>query len=579
MYKTSSLERSHINSIVGAITNDYQGQVAIVPVTKRGMSNTTVSSGSGEYDGGDRVIGWNNGYEIDGDLLFTVGWGDGFAVRRINNDGTMTRLFFDSNFLWRDTTSTYNHLQSVAIDKTNKIGVVMTYNVEGYTTFDYSGCINGGTTFVKDPRPTHSNPDFFIGSQDTGGGYVNRVGGGYYSGLAAAGEWIYASDHDAHHYKKVMRKNINTGVEERLSTTDTNVMYPGSAPEDRNGYRGKCAYDEVNDRIMYGKFYNANFVLVLDASTANPRTVWCDMADAGQGDDGYEHGFFVPDPVNEPNVIWVGCNTRFSKMDVTPCFSGNTATILEVVFVGSQNPGNNYAVESRAGTKYQSAESGQPTDKMPGHPNFMPTSSDRGKAMIPGWIDEENNRVVALLRHDNTTEDTTSLGRGRSYRSDYGNNLVRMYSANGTPWWVQTGYGYDGHGFRIWSDTYKNELIENWSVEYGTYALANEANINFVFWNRIDYFIPSGCTLSFFVSNNNGSTWESYNGTETTEHNFTSTGSQLLCKVQGDGTVAKNAYKMSDSKDSIILGTKYASEMDPSIKSKMTKFKLKGKKI
>ena len=43
---------------------------------------------------------------------------------------------------------------------------------------------------------------------------------------------------------------------------------------------------------MYGKFYNANFVLVLDASTANPRTVWCDMADAGQGDDGYEHGFF-----------------------------------------------------------------------------------------------------------------------------------------------------------------------------------------------------------------------------------------------------------------------------------------------
>jgi len=579
MYKTISLERSDINSIVGAITNDYLGQVAIVPVTKRGMSNTTVSSGSGEYDGGDRVIGWNNGYEIDGDLLFTVGWGDGFAVRRINNDGTMTRLFYDSNFLWRDTTSTYNHLQSVAIDKTNKIGVVMTYNVEGYTTFDYSGCINGGTTFVKDPRPTHSNPDFFIGSQDTGGGYVNRVGGGYYSGLAAAGEWIYASDHDAHHYKKVMRKNINTGVEERLSTTDTNVMYPGSAPEDRNGYRGKCAYDEVNDRIMYGKFYNANFVLVLDASTANPRTVWCDMADAGQGDDGYEHGFFVPDPVNEPNVIWVGCNTRFSKMDVTPCFSGNTATILEVVFVGSQNPGNNYAVESRAGTKYQSAESGQPTDKMPGHPNFMPTSSDRGKAMIPGWIDEENNRVVALLRHDNTTEDTTSLGRGRSYRSDYGNNLVRMYSANGTPWWVQTGYGYDGHGFRIWSDTYKNELIENWSVEYGTYALANEANINFVFWNRIDYFIPSGCTLSFFVSNNNGSTWESYNGTETTEHNFTSTGSQLLCKVQGDGTVAKNAYKMSDSKDSIILGTKYASEMDPSIKSKMTKFKLKGKKI
>ena len=92
MYKTTSLERSNITSIVGAVANDYEAQVAIVPATKRGMSNTTVSSGSGDYDGGDRVIGYNNGYEIDGDLLFTVGWGDGFAVRRLNNDGSMLSL-------------------------------------------------------------------------------------------------------------------------------------------------------------------------------------------------------------------------------------------------------------------------------------------------------------------------------------------------------------------------------------------------------------------------------------------------------------------------------------------------------
>ena len=176
MYKTVNLERANIKSIVGCAANDYSGQVAIVPVTKRGMSNTTASSGSGEYDGGDRVIGFGNGYEIDGDLLFTVGWGDGFALRRLNDDGTMTKLYHEDQFLWRDTTSTYNHLNSVAIDKGNKLGVAMTYNVEGYTTFDYSGCVNGGSTFIKDPRPTHSNPDVFIGSQDMAGGYVNRVG-------------------------------------------------------------------------------------------------------------------------------------------------------------------------------------------------------------------------------------------------------------------------------------------------------------------------------------------------------------------------------------------------------------------
>ncbi len=579
MYKTVNLERADIQSIVGCAANDYAGQVAIVPVPKRGMSNVTTNGSGGEYDGGDRVIGWNNGYEIDGDLMFTTGWGDGFAVRRLNNDGTMTRLYWENYFLWRDTTSTYNHLNSVAIDKTNKKGVAMTYNVEGYTTFDYSGLVDGGTTFVKDPRPTHSLPDVFIGSQDIAGGYVNRVGGGHYSGMCAAGEWIYAADHDSHHYKKVMRRNLHTGAEERLATNDTNVMFPGSAAEDRNGYRGKCFYDEVNDRVLNSRFYNANFVLIVSASTANPKTVWCDMGDAGQGDDGYEHGWFIPDPVNEPNVFWTGCNSRFTKMDVTPCFSGNTATILDIRYVNSTTPGNNYNVEFRAGTKYQSATNGQPTDKMPGYPNFMPTSADRGYAMNPGWVDQDNNRIVTLLRYNNVTEDTTSLGRGRSYRSDYGNNIVRMYSANGTPWWVQTGYGSDGYGFRIWSDTYRNELIENWSIEYGNYTLPNSANIDFVFWNRIDYFTPSECTLSFFVSNNNGETWESYNGTETQEHNFSSTGTTLLCKATATGDVSKNAYKMSDTKDLILFGTKYASEMDPSIHNKMTRFKLKGKKV
>ena len=252
MYKTTSLKKQDITSIVGAAANEYNGQYAIVPISKRGLSNVTTNSGAGEYDGGDRVLGFPNGYEIDGDLIFTVGWGDGFAVRRLNNDGTMTRLFFDSNFLYRDTTSTYNHLVNVVLDKVNKKGVVMTYNVDGYTTFDYSGCTDGGTTFVKDARPTHSNPDFFIGSQDTGGGYVNRAGNSYHSGMAAAGEWIYAGDHNARHYKKVMRKNINTGVEERLDTTSSAIMNAGSAAQDRDGYRNWLFYDEVNDRILYG---------------------------------------------------------------------------------------------------------------------------------------------------------------------------------------------------------------------------------------------------------------------------------------------------------------------------------------
>jgi len=544
MFKATSVSKDNIKSIVGCASNNYSGQVAIVPVTKRGMSNVTVSSGSGEYDGGDRLIGYTTAFEIDGDLLFTVG------------------------------------LQSMCIDKVNKKGVVMTYNVNGYTTFDYSGLMNGGSTFVKDPRPTHSNPQIYIGSQNTGGGYVESTGLYYVGGLCAAGEWAYASDYDARHYRRCMRRNMKTGVEERLymDATAGNIMLEGSSPVDRNGYRGWIMYDEINDRILYAYYHDANFSLILDASTAKPKSVYVDMGDIGQGDDGYEQGWFIPDPINEPNIFWVGASGRHTKLDVTPCLTGNKATVLQITYEGSSNPGNNYGILMRAGVKYQDAQGGKPTDRMVGYPNFIPTAADRGGAMIPGFLDQDNDRYVALRRHDTVVEDTTSEGRGRSYRADYGCNITRMYSTGGAEWWIQMGYGYDGHGFRIWDAKYANHFIPNWEIVYGPYTLDNSASVDFVFWNRVDYFIPNGCTLGYYVSNDDGATWEVYSGTDTGEHTFSKEGNKLLLKLSASGDISKNAYKMSDTEDFIMCGTKYASEMDPNIKQKMTKFKLRGKK-
>ena len=121
MYKTHNLDRTQIKTIVGAVANNHMGQQGVLPVFKGGYSNAIINSGSGEYDGGERVIGFPNGFEIDEDLIFSTGWGDGVAVRRLNNDGSLTKIFHDNNFLYRDTGSTYNHMQSIAIDKINKI--------------------------------------------------------------------------------------------------------------------------------------------------------------------------------------------------------------------------------------------------------------------------------------------------------------------------------------------------------------------------------------------------------------------------------------------------------------------------
>lgn len=574
MFKSTALTRSNIRSITGAMVSDYGGQNCIVPVTKRGRSNAIVASGSGEYDGGERVIGFPNGYEVDGDLLFTVGWGDGFAVRRMNNDGTMTRLFHESRFLYRDTGSTYDHLQSVAIDTINKKGVAMTYNVDGYTTFDYSGLMNGGTTFVKDPRPTHSNPQRFI---NEGGMNLSSAGLYYTSGLVAAGPWIYLGEYDARHYQKFPRRNLHTG-EEQILTWETNGK-TGTANDDRSGYRYTLFYDEVNDRVFYCAYYNANFMMIEDASTANPKLVWCDMGDAGLGDDAYEQGLHIEDPVNEPNIITVGGSGRHCKLDITPCQTGTRPTLIQQVFENDGNKkGQAFNNLFRMGTKYQSATTGQPTDKMPGYPAFNPISPDRGRAMGHGWMDWDNGRLVSVYRYNARTEDTSSLGRGSTYMSDYGSPCFRMYSANGSEFWVQLGYGYNGHSIYTWGSEYKNYMFENWQVEYGIYTLDNSANIDFVYWTKSDYFIPSGCSLGAFVSNNNGQTWETYTGDEDNGHVFSSTGNQLKIKVTGTGDVSKNTYRMSTSDDMIMYGTMYASQKDPSIKSKISKFKIRGKK-
>jgi len=572
MIKTEKLSKHNLISIVGAATNDYDSQRSIVPVWKRGMSNQHASYG----DGGERCIGGHNAFEVDGDLLLTVGWGDGFAIRRLNNDGTMTRIYQDSNFLYRDTGSVYNHMQSIAIDKVNKLGVVMSYNVYGYTTFDYSGCLNGGTEFVKHPRPSHSNPQFFIGSQDTSNGYVRRVGNSYIGGLCAAGEWIYAHEHDARHYKKIMRRKLSTGEEQIINVND--IKYPGSATIDRNGYRGWIFYDEVNDRIYYCTFYNGNFVLVLNASTDNPQSVWCDMSDAGMGDDGYEQGLFVPDPVNEPNLIYIGANSRIAYIDITPCFSGTRPTVLKQFYTENGERGAAFGVNFRAGTKYQ-ALNGDAMDKHPADPYFCPTGPDRGRNMLDGWIDFENERIVGLERHDTVVEDTSINGRGRSYRSDYGWPMFKMYSANGTPWWIKTGYGYDGHSIRVWPDSVGNGLVGNWSVEYGTFTLENSANIDFVNLKTDEHHVPSGCSLSYYVSNNNGSTWENYTALDdATHHKFSSVGAQLRVKFVATGSETKAPYKMSQAYDLITFGSLYESVKDVTIPYKVSRKRIRGRK-
>lgn len=593
-FKGVRIERSDIITITGAAHSQADANV-IGPVVKGGTGNCLVSSGSSEYDGGDRVIGFHNGYDIDGDILITVGWGDGCAVRRLNNDGSMTKLYHDNNALWRDTGSTYNHLQSVAMAKGCNKAVIMSYNVYGYSIIDYSGAVDGtsnGGAVIREDRPAHTNPTDFIdpsGTNSRASGYVRRTGYWYAGGLCAAGEWVYASEHDSNrHYKQYPRRNLATGAQEFISgVTDKRT---GSADEDRNGYRAFLSYDEVNDRMYYWNYEgNGGFTVIFDASTSDPKPVWCDMEDTVSGSNttftanGYmrESGLFIADPVNAPNVVIAPGYDYIYEIDYTNCLTGGFPDIQRRVYLRNFSEGVDINNISRFGTKFQKT-SGTPMDKMPGYADsWVPLSGDRDYSRVDGGhLDLENFKVYSRKQLTSYTEDQSSVfngsARGRSFQSSYGVNPVLMSSANGSKYWIRMGYGSDGHSFRIWPESAKPiELVGNWEIVYGTYTLANSASIDMVHVTGVgEAVIPSGCTLNVYVSNNNGSTWESFDRSSDIAHVFTSTGTQLRVKISATGHPNRSPF-IQQANLAVSYGSMHDVAKDTNIKYKVTRKRLR----
>ena len=560
MIKFAELERGDIISITGAAANAYEEQRAIVPAWKRGMSNYTGYLNPGNDD----LIGFPHAYGVHGDLVIHACWASGLGIFKVNNDGSMTKIYGNS-----DPSGAYGDAnnQSIVLHRPSKTFVIMSYDNNGYSIWDYSDCFNGNAPTLDESGGTFIN--------DGAGLTIEDVGSSYYSGLTIAGDWVYAADEGGEHYKAIGRRNLVTNVHEKVDFTTQ--QRSGSATIDRNGYRGCLSYDEENDRVFYQTFYNGNFTVIYDASTSSPSAVWCDMGDIGLGDDAYEQGIFIPDPVNAPNVLIAGCSSRHAKVDISNCLSGGSAQVLGQFYTEDGANGSRFGNYFRAGVQSQVISSNH-TERNPSFSNFCPTASDRGRNMLDGWLDQDNYKIVGLYRHDNVTEDTSTGGRGRSYRSNYGCPIFRVQSANGSYWWIKLGYDYDGHRYYSWSNSIGNGLIGNWEVIYGTYTLDNSANVDFVHLETFGHQTPSGCSFSYYVSNNNGSTWETYNASADGYHMFSSSGTQLRVKYSATGQSDKAPYKMSSSYDVVSYGSLYESVKDATIPYKVTRKKIRGKK-
>ena len=219
-------------------------------------------------------------------------------------------------------------------------------------------------------------------------------------------------------------------------------------------------------------------------------------------------------------------------------------------------------------------------DKSPSYLGFISLSPDRDRLKNGGWLDTDNLAMVGMEYTTDYTEDTSTGGRGRSFNHGYSCPMVLMESANGTKHWVKMGYGgSDGHLFMTWPEnSYPNQLIGNWEIQFGTFTLDNSANIDQVNIPNLDgFYTQGGTSVSTYVSNNNGSSWETYDMESETSHTFTTAGTQLRVKFSASGHPNKAPFYSGKNAGPIkvFYGSLHAAAKDSNIKFKVNRKRLR----
>ena len=464
----------------------------------------------------DRPI-TGEGFKIDGDLIITSSWTYGFGIHRINNDGTLTRIYMDQY-----PHSSYQYMGSVAIDKINKIAVVGSHGANGITFYDYSQCFGGTDVVVKKQTWTTSNSPLTM--DEPGMSYIN--------GLGCAGEWFYGSwDEGIVTVMQRWKYNDDYGA-----TDFENIVIQN---RDGSAHRDGAVYeDPENDRIFVMSYYDGEMVCVTGASTASPKAFHVRTDDLpGVDNDHYMHVCVVDK--DNPNHIWGGAGNQFYKMDITAC-----------IVDGGINPSPTLLgtiVQKQTGsTGMMTFSNVRMSSPFNNNSTFIMVNGSNGWNRRGGWVDTENFMVINIPQYPAATQ---SAGKDWLY-FDYGAKPKLIQTANGTKYWVVNGYGSDGGNWRTYAEADMG-LMESGEVILGTFQLDNTENIGKAQWLDLDNYIysPSGSSISILVSNNNGSTWESY--TPGSVHIFSSTGNQLQIKIVMTGNGYNSGYMISN--DTMVL--------------------------
>ncbi|MDP5273679.1 hypothetical protein [Chengkuizengella axinellae] len=446
---------------------------------------------------GDAVIS-QGGIIIDEQFILSVGWGDGFAIKKIANDGTIAQLFYDYKPM-----NDYAYYNSIAVDKERSIAYIGNHANDNIAKYDYSDLKAGGSEVVKEvmTEESHNLPS-------------DEIGHSYYNGLALAGDWLYIISDDRESTGQ-MRWNTQTQVKEEISVINKR----------NNGRYGNCKYSKRTNRIYSTWHSNGEIWITVDPETDTPITYNLRIESLGLGNDMRGDGI-VEDNEN-PNHIWVVGYHRIAKIDITACITEPVElNVVPTLIGGSTQDLRNIPYWING---YPRINGGHPEYGS----DFITIQADRGWAECSGWYDQEHNMPVAVSQrygdfhfsHDPLTY-------------DYACPPILITTENGTKYWIYTGYAWDGGRFHIYPQDIGYVLETDSELVLGDYTLSDGGNIQFAEIDNLMDYIPSECSIQYYVSNNAGETWESYVN-DNQLHRFSSVGNQFRFKIMMSGTPIK----------------------------------------
>lgn len=496
---------------------------------------------------GDRCIGTLGSVHIlDKQWMISVSWGDGVAIRRINDNGTITRVWSSSNG------NGYNHHCSLAVNEELGLCIISQYNTSRMGVLDISAWIAAGKPDDGAGIVHHIN----IYQNDATWNFPSdRNGTSYENGLMFAGDWLYIASYGRDNLNgEVFRWNAVTHVQERVQLANNTYS--------SNNWEGTFVYDSVNDKLFYQMRWSGGLNVIENASTASPTGYLISYAGHGSNHCTYKGVVYID---NNPNRILVGGEWRFFELDITNCGPDNATPIFlqerytngnaygfnQYYSFGSMDPYN--LNEYKGGNQY-------------GY-EFIAIYSDRGWLRKGGWFDLENFEPVGRAGENDYSHERDT------WFTDYTGGVFKVTSANGTDYWAGFGYSWDGHAVNTYATPYL--LVDNYTVTFGgnsTSEFSDGTDIAAVDVDSGGYEVKtqSGTSVAIEVSNNNGLTYETYAGGV---HTFSSTGNKIRLRYSFTGQENKMPYLKAQSMPTCAF---FAAGYENSSSAKTLNYKISG---